>query len=172
MADTVVEAKSESGLVDHGKHSWQGVAFSLCGQRMVARLGEVVEVLTVPEFTKVHNAEPWLIGIANIRSQLVTLIDLETYFGSSSSGNKKNLRVLIVEDGFSKVGLVVSKVYGLKSFSDEEFIDFDNESQGPLATCVDAIVENNQSEKPNTHKWSRFSIEKLLSSAHLSTAAC
>ena len=165
IAETVEEAKAETGVTDLGRNSWQGVAFSLCGQRMVAQLGEVVEILTLPEFTKVHGAEPWLMGIANIRSQLVTLIDLEAYFGSGFSANKKNLRVLIVDDGFSKLGLVVSKVYGLRNFRVDDFKPIDSESGELLAYCMDAVVESANPSDRKSQQWHRFSIDRMINTS-------
>ncbi len=161
MGDSIAQAKSSSETVGFVRDSWQGISFSLCGKQMVSRLGEVVEVLTLPEYTAFHGAEPWMMGVANIRSQLVTLIDLEAYFGSARAGNKKNIRVLMVDDGFSKIGLVVSKVYGLKNLSAASFKPLEAGSDELLMSCLDAVVSGSEAiGKQN--QWYRFSIEKFL----------
>jgi len=98
----------------------------------------------------------WLIG-----GQLVSLIDLEACFGSISSANKKSQRVIVVDGEFSRIGLIVSKVYGLKSFTENDF-SHDFEGDGLLPDCVESVVKSKSSNSLDKEIWYRFSIDKLF----------
>lgn len=143
------------------QNSWNGVGFSLCGQKMVAQLGEIVEILPVPAYTRIYGSDAWLMGVANVRGALITMIDLEKFCGSTLSGNKQNFRVLVVQDGFSKIGLVVKNIFGLKSFDVNKFERADVSADEVFAKYIDGQIHA-QSASSNSEKWMRFSIEDFV----------
>ena len=98
------------------KPHWSGVGFTLGGQRMVAPMGEVAEILSVPISTRLPGVKPWVRGVANVRGRLLPLMDLETFFGGALSGNRKQQRVLALEYGDMFTGLIVSEVHGMQHF--------------------------------------------------------
>lgn len=96
--------------------SWAGIGFKILGQRMIAPLGEVVEMLPVPQATRLPGVQSWVIGLANVRGRLLPLFDLEEFFGGTLSPNRNKHRVLVLEMGELFAGLVVSEVYGMQYF--------------------------------------------------------
>ena len=40
---------------------------------------EVVEILPMPQVTPVPGAQPWLLGVANIRGNLLPIVDLKQF---------------------------------------------------------------------------------------------
>ncbi len=98
------------------KPHWSGVGFTLAGQRMVAPMAEVAEILSVPSSTRLPGVKPWVRGVANVRGRLLPLIDLEVFFGGALSGNRKQQRVLALEYGDMFTGLIVSEVHGMQHF--------------------------------------------------------
>jgi twitching motility protein PilI len=96
--------------------TWAGIGFKILGQRMVAPLGEVVEMLPVPAATRLPGVRDWVIGLANVRGRLLPLFDLEEFFGGELSANRSKHRVLVLEMGELYAGLVVSEVYGMQYF--------------------------------------------------------
>lgn len=99
--------------------SWNGIGFNLQGHRMIAPMGNVVEMLTVPEATPLPGVQPWVVGLANVRGRLLPLFDLEVFFGGKLGANKSRHRVLVIEIGELYAGLIVSEVYGMQSIADE-----------------------------------------------------
>lgn len=99
--------------------SWSGIGFNLQGHRMIAPMGDVVEMLPVPETTPLPGVQPWVVGLANVRGRLLPLFDLEAFFGGKLAANKNRHRVLVIEIGELYAGLVVSEVYGMQSIADE-----------------------------------------------------
>lgn len=101
------------------KTSWSGIGFNILGQRMIAPLGEVVEMLPVPSVTKLPGVQSWVIGLANVRGRLLPLFDLEAFFGGKLSANRHRHRVLVLEMGELYAGLIVSEVYGMQYLPDD-----------------------------------------------------
>jgi twitching motility protein PilI len=101
------------------KTSWAGIGFKILGQRMIAPLGEVVEMLPVPPATRLPGVQSWVIGLANVRGRLLPLFDLEEFFGGQLGSNRNKHRVLVLEMGELFAGLVVSEVYGMQYFPDD-----------------------------------------------------
>ena len=64
-------------------------AFGLGAERFVTSRADVREVLPIPEqVTRVPGAKPWLRGIANLRGQLLTVVDLKSFLGAGSAGRR------------------------------------------------------------------------------------
>ena len=99
---------------------WSGIGFNVLGQRMIAPLGEVVELLPVPSaITRLPGVQEWVVGLANVRGRLLPLFDLEIFFGGQPSANRLKRRVLVLEMGDLYAGLLVNEAYGMQHFPDE-----------------------------------------------------
>lgn len=125
------EAQGLPAQVDIQPH-WSGIGFSLLGQRMVAPMGEVVEMLKVPSYTRLPGVQPWVVGVANVRGRLLPLFDLEGYFGGQRTGSRQRRRVLVLEMGELYSGLMVSDVFGMQHFPIDTFTDAVPQSLHPL----------------------------------------
>lgn len=101
---------------------WRGVVFELDGQRLIAPLGEVSEVLSMPEYTLMPLVQPWLLGIANVRGRLLPLTDLAKFLQVSSQTRQLSQRKVMVIDHQSLfLGLVVDQVLGIEQFSSTQY---------------------------------------------------
>jgi twitching motility protein PilI len=101
---------------------WNGIGFVLAGERYVAPMGEVTEILHVPRFTHIPGVRPFLMGAANVRGRLLPLVDLASFFNvPRSSKSTRERRVLVVELGDVFSGLVVDNVLGMQYFAKESF---------------------------------------------------
>jgi|AntDeeMetagen134_2_1112570.scaffolds.fasta_scaffold00054_27 twitching motility protein PilI len=108
---------------DEAVELFNGIGFSLAGQRYVAPMGEVTEILDVPRFTPVPGVRNFLLGVANVRGRLLPIIDLALFFGvSRPPGNLRERRILVVENGTVFSGLVVDDVLGMQYFSVESHL--------------------------------------------------
>lgn len=120
--------------------SWAGIGFSLLQQRMIAPLSEIVEMLPVPEATRLPGVSHWVVGVANFRGRLLPLFDLDIFFSGKSKINQKKRRVLVLELGDLYTGLIVNEVYGMQYLANdialtetpEHLKKFDPYSKGSL----------------------------------------
>lgn len=111
-----------SGRRSNQDYDWRGVVFELGGQRMIAPLGEVAEILAMPEYTSMPLVQPWLLGIANVRGRLLPLTDLAKFLRMPNSSNKdKRRKVLVIDHHTIFSGLIVDKVFGIEHFTTEQY---------------------------------------------------
>jgi len=103
---------------------WDGLVFSVAGVRIVAAMNEVSEMLPYHErITRVPGAKPWMLGLANIRSSLLPVIDLQVYFGSKAVVPSKSSRILVLRLRGLVVGLLVPSVQGMRHFNVRDRVD-------------------------------------------------
>ena len=102
---------------------WSGVGFVLGGNRFVAPLGEVGEVLRVPEYTPVHGVHHWLFGLSNVRGRLLPLVDLAEFVevGRNLVIDNAKRKILVLDHGELFSGLLVDEVLGIQHFSKSSY---------------------------------------------------
>lgn len=166
LAEQSVEASTYRQTTNDLTTAWTGIGFSLCGRQMLAPMGEVIEVANVPKCTLIPGAKSWVQGVANLRGRLLPVIDLEAFVGSKLAGNHSQHRVLIVEIGEAYVGLMVSRVFGLKHFAASEISD-DYRSESELyANFIDGKAQEGELG------WLKFSTAALLADKEFNDVAC
>ncbi len=103
---------------------WVGIAFRMGEEQFVAPRDETREVLPYPEhITRVPGAKNWVKGLANIRGQLLPIIDLKALLGGGITGPARQARVLVVNDRDIPAGLAVDEVLGFRRFVESEHVD-------------------------------------------------
>jgi twitching motility protein PilI len=101
---------------------WVGVALRLSGAMVLVAREETREILPVPATsTRVPGAKPWIKGLANIRGQLLPLIDLRQLLGGGETPMTRNTRVVVANHREIPAGLMFDEVLGFRRFVDSEF---------------------------------------------------
>lgn len=100
---------------------WEGVLFSIAGMGVIAPLKEVKEILNYPSgLTPVPGTRDWLLGMANIRGNLLPIIDLQQFLGGSPVVLGRRSRVLVINHQGLYAGLLVGDVQGMRHFLDQQ----------------------------------------------------
>ncbi len=147
------------------KPHWSGVGFSLLGERMVAPMGEVAEMLAVPPHTRLPGVKPWMMGVANVRGRLMPLVDLELFFGGQALGGRRQRRVLVLDQGELYAGLVVNDVFGMQHFPIDAYGQEGDSDAGELAQYVAGnFVQHDR-------RWSVFHPSRLVQNADFMNAS-
>src|SRR5579864_2429396 len=101
---------------------WVGVALRMAGDLYLVAREETREVFGVPVgMTRVPGAKPWIKGLANVRGQLLPIIDLRQFLGSGTTPITRNTRVMVVNHRDIPAGLLVDEVLGFRRFAESEF---------------------------------------------------
>jgi twitching motility protein PilI len=101
---------------------WVGVALRMAGDLYLVAREETREVLGVPTgTTRVPGAKVWIKGLANVRGQLLPIIDLRQFLGSGQTPITRNTRVVVVNHREIPAGLLVDEVLGFRRFAESEF---------------------------------------------------
>ncbi|MES2870822.1 MAG: chemotaxis protein CheW [Pseudomonadota bacterium] len=97
--------------------TWSGIGFRIGEHHLVAPMGEIAEILHEPRFTLLPGVKSWVKGVANLRGQLLPIMDLCGFFGVELSPLRKQRRVLVLEYKDVFVGLQVDEVLGMQHFA-------------------------------------------------------
>ena len=84
-------------------------------ERFLLELTQVGEIVPVPSITVVPLTQPWYLGLANVRGNLISVIDLARYQQGAETAFGSDSRIITFASnlGFN-CGLLVSRVYGLR----------------------------------------------------------
>jgi twitching motility protein PilI len=112
---------------------WVGVAFRMGGETFLVAREETREVLGYPAvITRIPGAKSWVKGLANIRGQLLPMLDLRQFLGSGAAAPGRNTRVVSVNHREIPAGLIVDEVLGFRRFAESEF---DAEAPPTVTRC-------------------------------------
>ncbi len=154
-----LESGAELPKEEKHKAAWNGVAFVLDHNLLLAPLNDVQEVLDCPPLTMVPRTKVWLRGIANVRGRLLPVIDLNAYLGGDATPLRGNNRILIVQYGVLSAGLLVDDVLGQRHFLDEDSCQLPTHEAGGVMDYVRPSAYHRDGDI-----WLVFDMRKLVSS--------
>ncbi len=144
---------------------WEGILFSLHDTPVVVSLRQVKEILNIPSaMTLVPGTHRWMLGIANVRGNLLPVIDLQLFLGGSPITIEKRSRVLVVGHREGQSGLLVGQVQGLRHFSEEQRV-----AVPELPEALSPYV--NQAFELDGLVWPVFDMQRLAESPGFQAAA-
>jgi twitching motility protein PilI len=101
---------------------WVGVALRMAGESYLVAREEVREVMGVPApLTRVPGARAWILGLANVRGQLLPIIDLRQFLGGGLTPASRTTRIVVANHRDIPAGLVVDEVLGFRRFPESDF---------------------------------------------------
>lgn len=98
---------------------WRGIAYRIGRMTLVSGIAEVNEILPMPPLTVIPGTRSWLLGVANIRGNLIAIVDLRNYFEGERTPVNDRSRVLVARQHGGAVGLLVDEVLGQRNLTDE-----------------------------------------------------
>lgn len=137
---------------------WDGIGFGLDERTFIAPISEVSEILHCPELTVIPGAKSWARGVANVRGNLITVIDLAGFFGKPCIAPSRRSRILIINRPELKAGVLVDCVLGLKHFAHDSRLEKVAIPESALVPYIDGEFR----DKDTT--WMIFSLVKLAQS--------
>lgn len=146
-------------------NEWSGIAFRLGGNSLLAPMDQVVEILDVPSLSNVPLTQSWVRGMANVRGNLLPVIDLNGYLGNEMVRMTGKSRILVINHEGIYSGLIVDEVMGLKHFLEEEYTQDE--------VVVDAMLQPYIAGgyRSNEQVWGVFSLFVLADSQQFLQAA-
>lgn len=131
--DTAIALPEVQSAQTH--ETWLG--FSLMGQRFVASMDEVSELMRVPQTTRVPGVKSFVLGVGNVRGRLMTVIDLALVFGGASDRPRSQRRLIAIEDEENLLGFVVDESHGMQHFPNDAFSDTADDVPEMYSSFVD-----------------------------------
>jgi twitching motility protein PilI len=145
---------------------WVGVAFRMGGETFLVAREETREVLGYPAaVTRIPGAKNWVKGLANIRGQLLPMLDLRQFLGSGATASGRNTRVVVVNHREIPAGLMVDEVLGFRRFAETEF----NAEAPPTVIRCDSYLAG--AFRRGGEVWPVLSLKSLVESQSFLQAA-
>ena len=144
---------------------YRGVGYRVGKRRLISNFGEVVEIVPMPPVTPVPGAQPWLLGIGNLRGNLFPVIDLKHFLEGERTVLHEGQRVLVVRQPGGDVAITIDEMYGQRSFVEAQGIDVAPVAEGRYAHFVDRAYRMNEQD------WGVFSLDRLARTPEFRQAA-
>ena len=144
---------------------WYGIGFRLGGRRYVAAMGEVVEILTPPPVCRVPNCKSWVRGVANVRGNLLPVMDLSGYLDRGGVNLTRLSRVLVIPLQDVMTGLLVDEVLGMRHFPLDSWRDARAEADDPVSPYLVGEWRGDDGE------WPQFGMKLLAAHPQFLKAA-
>lgn len=134
---------------------WRGVGYRIGSHYLASPFGEVLEILPMPPVTPVPGAQQWMLGVANVRGNLLPIVDLKLFLEGERTVPHENQRVLLVRQPGGDVAVTIDELFGQRSFVDQQLIDAAPVADGRYAYFVD------QAYAMGDKVWGVFSLDRL-----------
>lgn len=149
---------------------WRGVGYRVGTRRLASGFDEVVEILPMPQVTPVPGAQPWMIGVANVRGNLLPVVDLKQFLEGERTVLHESQRVLIVRQPGGDVAVTIDELYGQRSFVEEQLVAAGDPfasalAEGRYAHFVDRAFRLAEDA------WGIFSLDRLARTPEFRQAA-
>ncbi len=165
------EKRGRKHVVDLATHEdrreyWRAVSFRVGELRLLVDEHDVLELLTLPDVTAVPGTKRWVQGIANIRGELLPVIDFSDFLMEHRVEPTKQTRVLVIAYGEVRSGLIVDQVYGMQRFPVDERHD---EVDSSVIESVQEVVSAHFIDESET--FHVMEVEKLIDETGFMQAA-
>lgn len=104
------------------KDQWSGVGFQVGETKYALAIDKIVEVLILTEITKIPGISQWVLGLGNIRGNLLPIVDLKSYLFNETTKTTAHTRMVMIQQIGGQVGLVVDEVFGQKHFTKKQML--------------------------------------------------
>ena len=125
-------------------HITQWATFRLDKELYAIDVMSVQEVLRYTEITPVPGAPAFVLGIINLRGNVVTIIDTRSRFGLGPFDINDNSRIIIVETHGQVLGLLVDSVAEVVYVSDTEVEKTPNVGNEESSKYIQGVCNKNK----------------------------
>ncbi|MET3133710.1 twitching motility protein PilI [Oxalobacteraceae bacterium GrIS 1.11] len=141
---------AKSGSADGGKELGVMIGHSRC----LLDLTQVGEIVPTPAITTVPLTHDWYLGLANIRGNLIGIVDLARYRGEAAGTRGPENRVITFGAGLGfNCALLAARVLGLRRIGEME-----QEDPAPGAPAWSA----QRFRDSEAHSWTRIDLSLLV----------
>ena len=129
---------------------WRGVGYRIGHKRLASGFDEEVE---------------WMLGVANIRGNLLPIVDLKQFLEGERTVLHEGQRVLIVRQPGGDVAVTIDELFGQRSFVEDQKIEPEAIAEGRYAHFIDRAYRLAEDS------WGIFSLERLARTPEFRQAA-
>ena len=124
---------------------------------LVCATERVYESLPIPRVTRVPGTKNFILGLANVRGNLITVIDLGCYLVGEPSQTTGSSRLLAATLRGRPVGLLVDEVFGQRNFMSNDASAPELAKHSPFAGLI------RKQHRSGTDTWQELDLSVLFS---------
>ncbi|PJE79222.1 hypothetical protein CI610_01817 [invertebrate metagenome] len=145
---------------------WNSIGFNIHGIHCVTPIEEVSNILSIPDVTPLPCVQPWIKGICGVKGHLLPVIDLGVFITGQTLAPSSHNRLLTIEEGKLRAGLLVKGVSSVKQFPAHalQTANMPNmpEQLAPFITGYFRQASNNKENAASPQHYLVFSINRLM----------
>ena len=143
---------------DGVSEEWSGVTFAIGDVRMACNISRIGEILPCPQATPVPGAKQWIVGLANVRGELLTVVDLPQFLTGARSPLTARSRLLSTTLNKAPIGLLIDGVFGQRHFLDSDAVAAELPDDSPMQGFV------TRQHNLGTETWHELNLDYLFNS--------
>lgn len=102
------------------------LTFKLGNETFAANVAHVLHILAIPEITQMPNSPDYVLGVMNLRGQVLPVIDPHPRFKIKPQENTKDSCIIVLEiknnEEYFQLGSLVDSVHAVLELSEEEIL--------------------------------------------------
>ncbi len=148
---------------------WRGVGYRIGTRRLASGFDEVLEILPLPQVTPVPGARAWLLGLSNVRGNLLPVVDLKQFLEGERTVLHEGQRMLLVRQPGGDVAVLIDELFGQRSFNESQLeadgLQTSGLVEGRYTHFIDRVYRLGE------HAWGIFSLDRLARTPEFRQAA-
>lgn len=148
---------------------WRGVGYRIGNRWLASEFDQVIEILPLPQVTPVPGAQGWMLGLANVRGNLLPIVDLKQFLDGERTVLHDGQRILLMRQPGGDVAVLIDELFGQRSFTEQDQADAAEVAgglaEGRYANFVDRVY------LLDGQPWAVFSLERLARTPEFRQAA-
>lgn len=163
-----IQEQHKDSLQPSLQHRAQMIRFMIDDLLFAVPLSKALEIGRQPAVTPLPNLPEWVLGVSNIRGEIISMVDLQAFFEIPTPRQRPERRFIVVHVPDMKVGIVVDRILGIFSPDPTELPDQDPLQPGRdlKAPAWTAYISHTLPTK-NKVVLNLLDVEKLLSSSRM-----
>jgi purine-binding chemotaxis protein CheW len=122
----------------------QYVVFGLDGQEYGVDIITVQEIILPTKVTKLPNMPSHVLGVFNLRGNIITLLDLKIRFGMKKSEQTENTRYIVMKVDENSFGILVDEIHEVVKIKDESIEVSNNISTAINQEYINGVAQEGE----------------------------
>jgi len=114
-------AQDHKGVEDLTQSRLEVVEFLLASEHYGIELTYIREILVLSEFTPLPGTPPFVLGLTNVRGQILSVINIKKLFDLPEKGLTDLNKVIVVRTRQMELGILADSVVGVRTIAAHEF---------------------------------------------------
>jgi purine-binding chemotaxis protein CheW len=118
-SQAILKTRAEELAAEHGEdrideNALEVLEFVLASEHYAMESLHIREVYPMKEFTLIPGTPPFVLGLINIRGQILSVIDIRRFFDLPVKGLSDLNRVMVVQTPVMELGILADRIVGVR----------------------------------------------------------